>query len=47
MENYLLGDVFEQDSYSITYEAYDKKKKCWCYLTIPTVKTSWNYSVNY
>jgi hypothetical protein len=46
IENYLIGEVFQSDMYSTTYEAYDKLKKCWCYIEIPNVKTSWDYIVH-
>lgn len=47
MERFLLGNVFETDMYTTTYEAYDKKKECWCYLEVPNIKTSWEFKVTY
>lgn len=47
MKNFLLSSEYCSDGYSTTYEAYDKKKKCWCFLTIPTKPTSWEFSVEY
>ena len=47
MERFVLGDVFESNMYITTYEAYDKDKKCWCYLEVPNIKTSWQFSVTY
>lgn len=42
-----IADVVDSDKHQTIYEAYDQIKKCWCYVTIPNVKTSWDYSVTY
>ncbi len=45
--DFLIGEAFESDMCSTTYEAYDKVKKCWCYLVVPNIKTSWEFQVIY
>lgn len=47
MENFKIGSVLHKDIHSTIYEAFDRRKDCWCFLTIPNVDTSWNYSVDY
>ena len=47
MEMFLLGEVSESSIYITTYEAYDKVKKCWCYLEVPNIKTSWQFKAAY
>lgn len=47
MERFILGDVFDSDNYTTTYEAYDKKTKCWCYVEVPKRVTSWKFQVFY
>ena len=47
MENFTLLNLVDSNNYIATYEAYDKVKKCYCYIEIPQVKTSWEFSVTY
>jgi len=46
-ERFEIFEEIERDQYSTVFEAYDKIKKCYCYLELPNIKTSWQFDVTY
>ena len=46
-DTFVLFDLFYRDERETTFEAYDKTKKQYCYITFPNKKTSWDFNVYY